>query len=47
MFVETYSQAIFAEENSLNQLIGIGIRKSLEFLIKDFLISQNGDNQKL
>lgn len=44
MFVETYNQSIYAESNSLNQLTGIGLRKSLEFLIKDFLISQ--DNSK-
>jgi len=46
MFVETYNQAIFAEGNSLHQLTGIGLRKSLEFLIKDFLISQNRENEQ-
>jgi len=45
MFVETYNQSIYAESNSLNQLTGIGLRKSLEFLIKDFLISQKPENE--
>lgn len=46
MFVETYNQSIYAESNSLNQLTGIGLRKSLEFLIKDFLISQKPENEE-
>lgn len=46
MFVETYNQSIYAESNSLNQLTGIGLRKSLEFLIKDFLISQKPQNEE-
>ena len=40
MFVEVYSQAIAAEAASLFQLTGIGLRKALEFLVKDFAISQ-------
>jgi len=46
MFVETYNQSMYAEGNSLHQLTGIGLRKSLEFLIKDFLTSQNPDNEQ-
>ena len=45
MFVETYNQAIYAEGNSLHQLTGIGLRKSLEFLIKDFLIAQKPEKE--
>lgn len=40
-FVKIYSQSQFAEENNLDELAGVGYRKSLEFLIKDFLICQN------
>ncbi len=47
MFVETYNQAIYAESNSLHQLTGIGLRKSLEFLIKDFLISQGNEEDTI
>lgn len=45
LFVETYNQSIYAESKSLNQLTGIGLRKSLEFLIKDFLITQEGNDE--
>lgn len=37
-FIKIYSQAQFAEQNNIDELCGIGYRKSLEFLIKDFLI---------
>ena len=37
-FVNIYNQAIKAEHLNLYQICGIGYRKALEFLIKDFLI---------
>ncbi|WP_294763649.1 hypothetical protein [uncultured Fusobacterium sp.] len=37
-FYNIYSQALTAESYGLEELIGIGFRKSIEFLIKDFLI---------
>lgn len=40
-FVEIYNQAISAEAFELEQLVGIGLRKALEFLIKDFAIKKN------
>ena len=40
MFVETYKQACYAEVNeNTSGLAGLGYRKSIEFLIKDFLIN--------
>jgi hypothetical protein len=39
-FVEIYNQAIAAESHQLDQLAGMGLRKALEFLIKDFLIKR-------
>jgi hypothetical protein len=45
-FVEIYNQAISAESNNLDQLVGIGLRKALEFLIKDFSCSQNPDKEE-
>lgn len=42
-FVAIYNQALSAESANLGQLVGIGLRKSLEFLIKDYAISQNPD----
>ncbi len=39
-FIEIYNQAIVAEKIGLNHLSGVGYRKALEFLIKDFLIKK-------
>ena len=36
-FVEIMKQVAVAEASNLNQLVGIGLRKALEFLIKDFV----------
>lgn len=44
-FVEIYNQAAAAESYNLDQIAGIGYRKALEFLIKDFLIKQNPDDK--
>ena len=38
-FVNIYNQAKAAEEYKLDEIAGIGYRKSLEFLIKDYCIS--------
>ena len=38
-FAEIYNQAYCAEQLSLNQICGVGYRKALEFLIKDYLMS--------
>ena len=38
-FVEIYNQSIAAETYELDQIVGIGLRKALEFLVKDFAIS--------
>ncbi|MGP4073789.1 hypothetical protein ACTWQB_14695 [Piscibacillus sp. B03] len=40
-FVEIYNEASEAEEAELFQICGVGYRKALEFLIKDYLISVN------
>ena len=40
LFMEVYSQAMAAEAFGLPQLVGIGYRKALEFLIKDYCISK-------
>ena len=36
-FVETYRQAQQAEAEKLSQICGVGYRKSLEYLVKDYL----------
>lgn len=40
-FIEIYHQAEAAEAYNLGEIAGMGYRKSLEFLIKDWLIQQN------
>lgn len=37
-FVEIYEQAAAADYYGLNQICGVGYRKALEFLIKDYII---------
>lgn len=43
-FVSIYNQAEIAEQNGLNHICGLGYRKSLEFLVKDFSIHNNPDD---
>lgn len=45
-FVEIYNQAIVAESQNLTQLVGIGLRKSLEFLIKDFACLEQPEQEE-
>lgn len=37
-FCSIYNEAFAAEQNNLKQICGVGYRKALEFLIKDYLI---------
>ena len=45
-FVNIYNQALIAEFINLNDLKGIGLRKSLEMLIKDFAFSEFPDRSE-
>ena len=40
-FVEIFNQALAAEAENLDQVVGIALRKAFEFLIKDFAINQH------
>ena len=42
-FSTIYNQAFHAEQAHLDQICGVGYRKALEFLIKDYLISKETD----
>lgn len=42
-FVKIYNQASAAESTGLDEIAGLGYRKSLEFLIKDFAILEYAD----
>lgn len=43
-FCKIYNEALFAEIYGLNEIAGIGYRKALEFLIKDYCIYRNIDD---
>lgn len=45
-FVDIFNQASRAKSMNLNHIVGIGFRKALEFLIKDYLIKKNPDNEE-
>ncbi|KUP35771.1 hypothetical protein AU385_02765 [Bacillus halotolerans] len=46
LFVDIYNQANAAESSGLNHIAGMGYRKSLEFLIKDYLIKHRGEDEQ-
>lgn len=46
MFEKIYNQAYQAETLTLDQIAGIGYRKAVEFLIKDYLISVHPEKEK-
>lgn len=43
-FVRIYNQAYAAESYKLDEIAGMGYRKALEYLIKDFIISMNPED---
>jgi len=46
-FVRIYKQAAEAEFMKLDSIAGVGYRKALEFLIKDYLISKSSDKKEV
>lgn len=44
-FVNTYNQAQFAESQGLTEICGMGYRRALEFLVKDYLIHLTPDQE--
>ena len=44
-FDKIYNQALAAESSKLDEIAGIGFRKALEFLIKDFAIHEFPDSE--
>lgn len=45
-FVLIYNQSYSAEQQKLFEICGVGYRKALEFLIKDYLIKENPDKKE-
>jgi hypothetical protein len=46
-FVTIFNQSFFAEQTGLTMISGIGYRKALEFLVKDYLIYLDGENEEM
>jgi len=44
-FVKTYLQSLAAENSSLDELAGMGFRKSIEYLVKDWAIQNNPEDK--
>lgn len=45
-FCNVYNEALLAESNQLNEICGMGYRKALEILIKDYAIEKNPDKEE-
>jgi hypothetical protein len=45
-FIVIYNQSYFAEQSGLHLISGIGYRKAIEFLIKDYLIYLDPDKEE-
>ncbi len=45
-FTSIYNQAYHAEQMGLNQICGVGYRKAIEFLIKDYLLLKVTDDKQ-
>jgi hypothetical protein len=46
-FGKIYNQAEIAEQSGLAEICGVGYRRALEFLIKDYAIKLNGDKAEM
>ncbi|MBC8754755.1 DUF4145 domain-containing protein [Kordia sp. YSTF-M3] len=44
-FVKIYNEAYSAEQQNLKEICGVGYRKALEFLIKDYVILSNKEEE--
>jgi len=43
-FIQTYLQSLTAENDGLDEIAGMGFRKSIEYLVKDWAIQSNPDD---
>ncbi len=44
-FIQIYNESFSAEQQNLKEICGVGYRKALEFLIKDYVILRNEDQK--
>lgn len=47
MFVKIFNQGLKAEAENLDEIVGIGYRKALEYLIKDYLILKKPEEEEI
>ncbi len=47
LFIKIYNQAYAAQQLNLSEICGMGYRKALEFLIKDYIISKLPDEKQI
>jgi len=45
-FIKTYLQSLLAENNGLDELAGMGYRKAIEYLVKDWAIQNNPEDRE-
>jgi hypothetical protein len=45
-FIKIFNESYFAEQHNLTEICGVGYRKALEFLIKDYLIKINHEKEE-
>lgn len=45
-FIKTYLQSLEAESNGLDEIAGMGYRKAIEYLVKDWSIQENPDDKE-
>lgn len=45
-FVAIYNQSLHAEQEKLDRICGVGFRKALEHLLKDYIISEHPDKEE-
>jgi len=45
-FIKTYLQSLVAENNGLDEIAGMGYRKAIEYLVKDWAIQENQDKKE-
>jgi hypothetical protein len=45
-FIDIYNQSMEAFSRNMHQIAGVGLRKSLEFLIKDFIIQNKPEKEE-
>ncbi len=45
-FCTIYNQSLSAEQDGLKEICGVGYRKAIEFLVKDYLISKYPDQEE-